>query len=172
MLSQKPTFRYLLSIVLILAIFRLIPHPPNATPVAAMALFAGAMFNNRWLAFAIPIFAMFLSDLWLGLHSTILYVYLGLVCTVVIGSTLKKISALNLCVAVLISSLIFYLLTNFGAWLHHEMYPRTINGLVQSYIAGLPFLRNSLIANFVFTFLVFYSINLFYTNKLTEISSK
>ena len=150
-------------IVLILAVFRLVPHPPNATPIAAMALFSGAMFNNRLYAYLIPIIAMFVSDLWLGFHSTILYVYFGMAATVFIGGMLKHINVLKMSAAVLASTLIFYLLTNFGSWLHHEMYPQNLNGLVQAYVAGLPFLRNSLIANLFFTYLVFYSMQIFQT---------
>ena len=133
-----------------------------------MALFAGAMFKNRWLAFLIPIIAMFVSDLWLGFHSTILYVYLGMVCTVLIGSMLKKISVLNISISILAATLIFYLLTNFGAWLHHDMYPKDLNGLMQAYVAGIPFLRNSLIANFIFTYLVFYGIRFFENENLVK----
>ena len=54
--------------IAVAAIFRLLPHLPNATPIAAMALFSGVYFNNKKYAFIIPLLAMFLSDLFLGFY--------------------------------------------------------------------------------------------------------
>lgn len=150
---------YLIAIVLVLAFTRLVPHPPNVVPVAAMALFAGAFFSNRVFAYLVPLAAMLLSDYALGFHSTIWYVYAGVAATVLIGSYLQQITVLKVGMAAVIASLAFYLLTNFGAWLHHDMYPQNFSGLLQSYIAGLPFLRNSLIANLIFSYLVIYGFN-------------
>ena len=153
---------YIVTIVLLLALSRLLPHPPNVVPIAAMALFAGAFFANRWLAYAIPIAAMLISDWLIGFHSTMVYVYIGVVVTVLIGSGLMKINAINVGLAAVIASLAFFFITNFGAWLHHDMYPQNFNGLMQAYIAGLPFLRNALIANLIFSYMVFFGFsNLF-----------
>lgn len=150
---------YLIAIVLVLAFTRLIPHPPNAVPIAAMALFAGAYFSNRVLAFIVPISAMFISDLLLGFHSTVWYVYAGIAITVLVGNVIQQLSVVRVSIATIVASIIFYLVTNFGAWLHHGMYPQNVNGLVQAYIAGLPFLRNALIANLIFSYLLFYGLN-------------
>lgn len=159
MIQNRIQIWYLIAIVLVLAFFRLIPHPPNAVPIAAMALFAGAFFENRALAYLVPLAAMLISDYVLGFHSTIAYVYAGVVATVLIGSLLKQISVVKVGLSAIAATLIFYLITNFGAWLHHEMYPQNMNGLLQAYVAGLPFLRNSMIANLVFTYLIFYGLN-------------
>ena len=147
---------WMIGVIIILAMFRLVPHPPNAVPIAAMALFAGAFFSNRLLAYLIPVAAMVLSDLILGLHSTVWYVYAGVAITVLIGSELKQFSILRVGIAAVIASILFFLITNFGAWLHHDMYPQNYNGLLQAFVAGIPFFRNSLIANLIFTYLVFY----------------
>ena len=79
--------------------------------------------------------------------------------TVLIGSVLKQISIVNVGVAAIVASVAFFFITNFGAWLHHDMYPQNGNGLLQAYIAGLPFLRNALIANLIFSYLLFYGLN-------------
>ena len=65
---------YLIAVVLVLAFTRLIPHPPNVVPIAAMALFAGAFFSNRMLAYLVPLAAMIISDVIIGFHSTVWYV--------------------------------------------------------------------------------------------------
>ena len=159
MIQNRIQLWYLIAIVLLLAFSRLVPHPPNAVPIAAMSLFAGAFFSNRMFAYLVPLAAMLLSDYVLGFHLTMAYVYVGVVMTVVIGSLLKQVTALKVGVSAIVASLVFYLITNFGAWLHHDMYPQNVNGLLQSYTAGLPFLRNSVIANLVFSYLVFYGLS-------------
>jgi hypothetical protein len=83
-------------------------------------------------------------------------VYAGVVITVLIGAVLKQISVVRVGMASIVASMVFYLITNFGAWLHHDMYPQNASGLLQAYLAGLPFLRNTLIANLIFSYLVFY----------------
>ena len=160
MSQPKLNLIYIFSIVLVLALFRLVPHPPNVTPIAAMAIFSGAYFTNRILAYVIPLFAMIVSDLLLGFHSSIWFVYAGVVCTVLLGSTLKEISFLKLGGIVLLSSVVFYLLTNFGSWLSHDMYSYDVKGLMQAYIAGLPFFRNSILGNLFFTYVLFYVLEL------------
>ena len=146
----------LISIIFAIALFRLLPHPPNVSPVAAMALFGGACFSDRRVAFLVPFLALLLSDLLLGLHDTMVYVYAGFALTVVIGIWVgSKLNAGRIITAILASSLLFFLITNFGAWATSGLYPLTAEGLVQAYVAGLPFLQNSLVGNAAFTALLF-----------------
>ncbi len=143
-------------IIFAIALFRLLPHPPNISPVAAMALFGGACFSDRRVALLVPFLALLLSDLVLGLHDTMVYVYAGFALTVVIGFWVgRDPRATRISTAVIASSLLFFLITNFGAWLTSGLYPLTAQGLVQAYVAGIPFLQNSLIGNIVFTALLF-----------------
>lgn len=133
----------IVSIVLAGALFRFVPHWPNFTPVAAMALFGGAYLGRKPLAFLIPFAAMFLSDLVLGFHSSMGAVYLAFGLTVIIGMMIRsRITAGNVMLASVSSSVLFYLITNFAAWLANPMYPDTFAGLIQSYIAGLAFFNN------------------------------
>ena len=156
---------WIIGTVILLSLFRFIPHPPNVTPITAMALFAGAFFVNRKLAFIVPLAAMILSDLVLEFHSTVWYVYAGVMIAVLIGSALNQISVYKVGVAAFVASITFFLITNFGAWLHHDMYTQNFSGLLQAYVAGLPFLRNSLIANLLFSYLVFFGFSSFFNIK-------
>lgn len=143
-------------IVFTIALFRLLPHPPNVSPVAAMALFGGVYFADRRVAFLVPFLALLLSDILIGLHDTMLYVYAGFALTVAIGFYIRsKLSATRITAAAVFSSALFFGLTNFGAWLTSGIYPATAEGLLQAYVAGIPFLQNSLLGNLFFTALMF-----------------
>lgn len=138
-----PRFMFIVSVVIFGAFMRLIPHWPNFTPIAAIALFGGAYFSRKYLAFVIPLVAMFVSDLVLGLHTSMIAVYVAFAITVMIGFALRsKTSAVNVIGASLLSSIIFFLITNFASWLALPMYPKTFAGLMESYIAGLAFFNN------------------------------
>ena len=125
------------------ALFRFIPHWPNFTPIAAIALFGGTYLGKKYLSFLIPLAAMFLSDIFLGLHAGIWAVYLAFGLTVLMGFYLRKnLSVANVAVASISSSIMFYLITNFAAWLASPVYPQNLTGLMESYIAGLAFFNN------------------------------
>ncbi len=147
---------YLIALVGLAAISRLIPHPPNVTPVAAMALFGGAAFADRRLAFLAPAAALLLSDLLLGFHSQMLIVYACFAVTVVFGLCLRgRPGFVALGAVTLGSSLLFFLATNFGVWLLDGLYAQTLAGLVSCYVAALPFFRNSLLGNAFYVLLLF-----------------
>ena len=123
---------------------------PNFTPIAAMALFGGVYLNKKF-AFVIPLAAMFVSDIFLGFHQAMPYVYGSFILAVVIGLWLKNNkSAKNIFCASLISSILFFLITNFGVWAG-GWYPRTLSGLMQSYIMGIPFFRNTVLGDLLYT---------------------
>jgi hypothetical protein len=142
--------------ILAAAASRLIPHPPNMTSVAAMALFGGAMLDDWRLAFVVPLSALFLSDLVLGFHSQMFVVYGTFALIVCIGLWLQRHrSAALIAGAALTSSLLFFLTTNFGVWASDQMYPHTLAGLVTCYTAALPFLRNTLEGDLFYTLVLF-----------------
>jgi len=154
--GARTQFIAISAIIFALAIFRLLPHLPNVSPVAAMALFGGAYFADKRLAFAVPFAALFLSDLLLGLHNTMIFVYSGFALTVVIGFLLRKrITFTNTAFAMVASSVVFFLLTNFGAWMTSALYAKTAEGLMQAFVAGIPFFQNSLLGNLVYTAVIF-----------------
>ena len=152
----KTQFITVSAIIFALALFRLLPHWPNVSPIAAMALFGGAYYADRRLAFIVPFVALFLSDLVLGLHNSMIFVYAGFALTVAIGFLLKnKITFTNTAFAVVASSVLFFLLTNFGAWLTSALYAKTAEGLMQAFVAGIPFFQNSLLGNLGYAALIF-----------------
>ena len=152
----NPRFYTLACIVVALVMFRVVPHPPNVSPIAAMALFAGAHFSDKRVALLIPMAALLLSDLVIGIHSTMLYVYMAFAMAVLIGIWLRSsYSVQTVTGAAVASSLLFFVITNFGSWLSHDLYPKTWDGLLAAYSAGLPFYRNTLIGDLCFTLIVF-----------------
>ena len=153
---MRTKFITISAIIFALAIFRLIPHLPNVSPVAAMALFGGAYFADKRMAFIVPFVALFLSDLLLGLHNSMIFVYAGFALTVAIGFMLQnRVTITNTAFAVVASSVLFFLLTNFGAWMMSGLYVKSAEGLMQAYVAGIPFFQNSLLGNLVFTAVIF-----------------
>ena len=151
--SKTPVHWYWIAgLVLLLAFSRLIPHPPNFTPLGAMAILSGAMIKDLRLSIFIPVAAMLISDALIGFHSSILYVYAAVIIMAVLSRIcLIKYTVTRLAGTAVAASVVFYIVTNFGAWLSHDMYPHTLNGLGQAYVAGIPFFRNTLLSNLMFT---------------------
>jgi hypothetical protein len=142
--SITPRFIVVFSVILLAALLRLLPHWPNFTPIAAMALFAGTYFDRKQYAFAIPVTAMFISDLVIGLHANMPAVYLSFAITVVLGMAIrKKVTVGSVLTASIASSVIFFLVTNFSSWLAMSLYPKNFMGLIECYIAGLAFFRDT-----------------------------
>ena len=132
----------LLSAILVAAVLRLVPHPPNFTPIGAMALFSGAYLGRRWLAFAAPLGAMLISDAVLGFYSGFWVTYLAIGLVVLIGwLALSRVSPLRVGLAAVASSVTFFLVSNFGTWALGGMYPHTSAGLAACYVAAIPFFR-------------------------------
>src|SRR3982751_3212776 len=120
----------LLSAILAAAVLRLVPHPPNFTPIGAMALFSGAYLGRRALAFAAPLAALLLSDVVLGFYHGMAFVYATTALVVLIGWLLSaRRSALLIGAAAVASSITFFVLTNFGMWLFSGFYPLSWTGL-------------------------------------------
>ena len=146
----------LIIMVLIASVSRLIPHPPNFTPIIAIGLFGGAYIKNRSLAVFIPIGAMFLSDLLLGLHGTIYWVYGSLLLVSILGMLLmNKVTIRNCVAAALSGSLFFFFITNFGVWLNSSYYAYNINGIITCYTLALPFLGNTLAGSLFYSAVMF-----------------
>ena len=148
-------------LTILTAITRLAPHPPNFTPVLSIAIFCGLIFNNRF-SFCIPLCAMILSDLWIGFHDILFFIYLPLLMIFIFGYQYKKtINFKNIVMISLSSSIIFFIVSNFGVWLIG--YPKTISGLSVCYIAAIPFFHNTLISTLMYS-----SIFLFVYKYLTN----
>lgn len=157
----SPRFIVLSLLVIAAALTRalpyLIPHIWNFTAVGALAIFAGAQFNNRGLAFIMPLAAMAISDIFIG-NGFSLLVYCGFTAMVACGFLVRnKVNVTNVVLASFISASVFFLITNFAFFYPVTLYPHNISGILTSYAAGLPFFRNMLIGNMVFSAVLFSS---------------
>ncbi len=148
---------FVLTAIIVAAVMRLLPHWPNFTPVAAIAIFGGAYINRKALAFILPIAAMLISDLIIGFHSTMVAVYLGMIASVGIGMMLRnRVKAGNVAIASVSSSLVFFLITNFASWYTGLMpYTRDFAGLLQAYAAGIPFFNSGLVGDLFYSAVIF-----------------
>ena len=143
---------YILPIVLILVLSfsRLIPHPSNFTPILAVGIFSGFYFKNLILSFFIVICSMFLGDLFLGFHGTMLFTYSSLFVAVLIGIFIKNLKFKEIFFSGTVSSICFFVITNFGVWALSSMYEKSFAGLLQSYVMGIPFFHNTLISTLLY----------------------
>jgi hypothetical protein len=142
-IKTQPGILVVISVIIAGAFCRFIPHWPNFTPIAAMALFGGAYLGRKHLAFLVPFAAMLISDIFLGFHKDMWAVYTAFAVTVLIGTLIRDhVKVTRIIAGSLASSIIFFLLTNFAAWNASPFYPQTFAGLMQSYIAGLAFFNN------------------------------
>jgi hypothetical protein len=167
----SPKFYVVLTMIFAGAVMRLIPHWPNFTPIAAIALFGGTFLKRKDLAFLVPVVAMLLSDLIIGFHSTMFAVYASFIAIVSLGLFLQsRLTVVNTISASLASSILFYLITNFASWTSGIMpYPMNVAGLMQSYIAGLPFFFNGLLGDLFYNSVLFGALYMV-TNRQTVFS--
>jgi len=139
-----------------LAITRFLPHPPNFTPVLSVAIFGAAVFSQRFVGILAALAAMALSDIAFGWHSTLPYVYGAMALGGVIAFTLRNNrSVARIIIVTLSSSVLFFIVTNFGVFVSQDLYPHTLAGLVTCYTMALPFFKNSLAGDMVFTLSLF-----------------
>lgn len=147
----------LLAAILAAAALRLVPHPPNFSPIGAMALFSGAYLGRRGaIALAAPLGALFLSDLVLGFYRGMPTIYFSVALIVIIGwLALRRVSPIRVGAAAIASSVLFFVLTNLGTWLSSGFYPRTMDGLVACYAAAIPFFQNTVAGDLFYAALLF-----------------
>lgn len=153
----SPEIYLVLPLILAGAMMRLIPHWPNFTPIAAIALFGGTFLKRKDMAFLVPVAAMLLSDLIIGFHTTMFPVYISFIGIVSMGLFLqRRLTVINTVSASLAASVLFYLVTNFASWSSGMMpYPMNVAGLMQCYIAGLPFFFNGIMGDLFYTSVLF-----------------
>ena len=166
--STLPTGPLLLAaLIFIAALSRLLPHPPNFSPIEAIALFGGAYFIKRGWALLVPLLAMLASDLALGLlnggeylgyiaSTSNLVVYACIALSTVLGFGLRgKVSGGRVLGYSLVGSVLFFVVTNFSTWLLGTMYPHTSAGLTAAYVAGIPFFQWTVASTLFYSALLF-----------------
>ncbi len=143
-------------LIVAVAATRLFPHPPNFSPVMAVALFGSAVFANRYAGVALAMAMMVLSDLFIGSHSTQPFVYVAMAGAGALGFLLReKRTALKIAGATLAGSMLFFIVTNFGVFVMQDLYAKNLQGLTECYAMALPFFQNSLAGDLVFTAVLF-----------------
>lgn len=134
-----------------LAFFRLIPHPPNFTPILAISVFAGIKFKDNLFSYLVPVSAMLVSDAILGFHNGMILIYLAIVLSAFIA---RKFNTIN--TSVLSSSILFFLITNFQVWIMSSSYPKSLLGILECYTLAIPFFGMTLLSTFFFSYILFY----------------
>ena len=157
MILKKEIFP--ISLILILVLARLIPHPPNFTPIIAVAIMSGYFFKNIYLSFATLLISMLLADAFIGFYDNILFVYLSLFLIVLLFYKIsEKINFKNLFIYSFIGSIIFFIISNFGVWalgspgILDIPYERNLNGLVECYVLAIPFFPNTFLSTLIFSY--------------------
>ncbi len=144
-------------LILLGVLTRILPHSPNFTAVAAVALFSGYYIKNKKLAFAVPIVIMLLSDWKLGFYQwqIMASVYASFSIVALLGVLIKNKKWYFSLPTSLAGTTIFYVVTNYAVWQFGTWYPRTFAGLVECMASGLPFVKNSFAGDLMYTFVLF-----------------
>jgi len=178
----------LLAIAMLVIVFlgRVMPHPFNFTPVIAITLMSSYVFKNKYMSLGLPLLAFWLSDLFInnivyaGYYSNFTFVSTGMIWTYgsillvgLLGSSLfKKLSSGRVALASISGSTIFYLVSNFGAWIASPMYAKSIAGLLLCYSLALPFYGSSLAGDLIYSTLFFGAYHLVTSKSYNLNSSK
>jgi len=155
-ISNKVLLIVVTCLVLVAVVIRLLPHDPNMTPITALAFVAGLYLGKKWV-FILPGLALLISDILIGFYDwkIMLSVYVSflLICLLSLVVT-KYRSTLTSGLSIVGASLLFFLITNAAVWAFSPWYEKTFSGLLYSYELGLPFLRNMLIGDILYTVVV------------------
>jgi len=153
---NKPRFAVLIGMIMVATAMRLLPHPPNFTPITAMALFGGACFADKRAAFLVPLLGLFLSDLVLGFHDLMPVVYGSFILTVCLGFWLRQRRSVPAIMgASIAAAVMFFVLTNLGVWAFDAMYPKTMAGLEECFVMAIPFFGNTLLSSLFYSAVLF-----------------
>jgi len=181
LLAMKKNILLIVALIVIGILGRMIPHPPNFTPIIAIALLASHVFKNKWIVILTPLMAMWISDLVLnnyrytGHHdggflvfsSSSLWVYGPIICIALLGTVLiKKVKISNIALSSISGSLIFFLVSNFGVWISGTMFPKSLFGFVACYTAALPYFGNALVGDLVYCTILFTSYSLAFSGGI------
>jgi hypothetical protein len=144
-----------ITIISLGVILRLMPHPANVAPITAIALFGGVYLDKKYAVF-LPLFTMLISDAFLGFYPGLVTVYLSFILIGGMGLYIRNHKNITTVIlGSLLSSVLFFLITNFNWWYIDALYPKTMQGLLSSYINALPFFRNTFLGDLIYTGIFF-----------------
>jgi hypothetical protein len=175
-LDNNKRLIYIIFVIFLGIFYRLIPHVPNFSPLYSISVFSSILpielsnkFNKliKYISFFIPLIILFITDLILGFYKGMVFNYLAFlsysIFSYFIFNKYSKLSKtiLGLVLSV-VSSIYFFIISNFGVWLLTNMYSKDLAGFILCYINALPFLKNSIISSIIFSILIFYSYELLF----------
>lgn len=163
--------RVSVAILMVIAtvISRILPHPPNFTPILAVSLFSGAYLTDRRLALFVPILAMFVSDYFIGFHDLMPLVYGFMILAVLFGKQIGSSLTKSFGFAV-VGSVVFFVLTNLAVWATSGMYTLDASGLATCFTLAIPFFQNSMAGDLVYSGILFGSMALL--NRTVFVAAK
>jgi len=152
----------------LILLYRLIPHPPNFTPVIAMALYLPIFFGLWSIPFLLLAFAI--TDYLIGFHSLLIWTWGSLALVGLFSQYGKNI--LSRLFATFLGAIIFFIISNFGVWYSGGLYDHTLEGLIKCYIMALPFFTNTLLSTIIFALLIEFIIFSKNLNLFPQLSKK
>jgi hypothetical protein len=153
---NKYSLKLAAGMILVASLSQFIPHPPNFSPMAAIAMFGGAKLGDKRLAFFVTLASLLVCDLIQGLHQLIPFVYGSYAINICLGIALRGTAGPGrVASASIVGSILFFAITNFGVWALLGTFPLSLVGLLACYAAALPYFQNTLLSG------LFYSIFLF-----------
>lgn len=158
-LQKKKNLQLFFFIFLFLTISRLIPHEPNFTPILSISILGYLFSKILLLKVLIVLGSMFFSDLIIGVHDFIIYVYFSLMLLIIISNNKNYIYMIFL------GPLIFFIITNFGVWLSSAYYTKNIDGLIECFYMAIPFFKNTILSTFFYCILILLTKNFYQIQK-------
>ena len=159
--QNKKNLQSFFFIFFFLTISRLIPHEPNFTPILSLSILGFLFSTILWVKVLIVLGSMFFSDLIIGTHDFILYVYFSLIILIIFSNSKNYIYM------IFFGPLIFFIITNFGVWLNSSYYAKNINGLIESFYMAIPFFKNTILSTFFYCILILLTKNFYQIQKKT-----
>lgn len=140
-----------------LTLSRIIPHPPNFTPIISLAIIGPFLFGSLYLCLVSVLTSMLISDFFLGFYDGLIQIYIIISLICIIFNKLKEsISKVNLLYYSLAGSVIFFVLSNLSVWYFGNLYTKDIDGLISCYFMAIPFFTNTLLSTIIFSYLIFF----------------
>ena len=159
--QNKKNLQSFLFIFFFLTISRLIPHEPNFTPILSISILGFLFSTILSVKVLIVLGSMFFSDLIIGTHDFMIYVYFSLILLIIFSNSKNYIYMM------FFGPLIFFIITNFGVWLYSSYYTKNINGLIECFYMAIPFFKNTILSTFFYCILILLTKNFYQIQKKT-----
>ena len=157
--QNKKNLQSFFFIFFFLTISRLIPHEPNFTPILSISILGFLFSTILSVKVLIVLGSMFFSDLIIGTHDFMIYVYFSLILLIIVSNSKNYIYMIFL------GPLIFFIITNLGVWLNSSYYSKNINGLIECFYMAIPFFKNTILSTFFYCILIILTKNFYQIQK-------